>query len=232
MPKYVKPVIKSLWVHIHFSPPQGMLPGFAQLRHFTVIVGLKLASSHCLSVVVPLMKIGLCFNLNYCRKAGLCKGFRHLFFHCNIPLEFLQHFVTLKYCHVYVCITSYISIPGMEYLLAGPEEAGTGHLLVTMQSVVAPWTPRLGLLISEGLRNGCPWALLSVKAGHTPENCTIHLSVDNSEKGLKISLDNINNGKLSKRSWSILKSSTHTVWVLHEIKTEIYALKSDLINCL
>lgn len=47
-------------------------------------------------------------------------------------------------------------IPGMEYLLAGPEEAGTGRLLVTMQSVVVPWTPRLGLLISEGLRNGCP----------------------------------------------------------------------------
>ncbi|KAM7006060.1 netrin-4 [Tautogolabrus adspersus] len=46
--------------------------------------------------------------------------------------------------------------PGMEYLLAGPEEAGTGRLLVTMQSVVVPWTPRLGLLLSEGLRNGCP----------------------------------------------------------------------------
>uniref|UniRef100_A0A3Q3IMK7 Netrin-1 n=1 Tax=Monopterus albus TaxID=43700 RepID=A0A3Q3IMK7_MONAL len=44
----------------------------------------------------------------------------------------------------------------MEYLLAGPEEAGTGRLLVTMQSVAVPWTPRLGLLISEGLRNGCP----------------------------------------------------------------------------
>ncbi|XP_062267449.1 netrin-4 [Platichthys flesus] len=46
--------------------------------------------------------------------------------------------------------------PGVEYLLAGPEEAGTGRLLVTMQGVVSPWTPRLGLLISEGLRNGCP----------------------------------------------------------------------------
>uniref|UniRef100_A0A8C3ABH6 Si:dkey-202e22.2 n=1 Tax=Cyclopterus lumpus TaxID=8103 RepID=A0A8C3ABH6_CYCLU len=45
--------------------------------------------------------------------------------------------------------------PGMEYLLAGPEEAGTGRLLVTMQSVVVPWTPQLGVLISEGLRNGC-----------------------------------------------------------------------------
>ncbi|XP_029947008.1 netrin-4 [Salarias fasciatus] len=46
--------------------------------------------------------------------------------------------------------------PGMEYLLAGPEEPGTGRLLVTLQSVVVPWTPRLGLFISEGLRNGCP----------------------------------------------------------------------------
>ncbi|XP_054640460.1 netrin-4 [Dunckerocampus dactyliophorus] len=45
--------------------------------------------------------------------------------------------------------------PGMEYLLAGPEEAATGRLLVTLQSAVVPWTPRLGLLITEGLRSGC-----------------------------------------------------------------------------
>ncbi|XP_037831446.1 netrin-4 isoform X2 [Kryptolebias marmoratus] len=38
----------------------------------------------------------------------------------------------------------------------GPEEPGSGRLLVTMQSVVVPWTPRLALFISEGLRNGCP----------------------------------------------------------------------------
>lgn len=44
---------------------------------------------------------------------------------------------------------------GVEYLLAGSEEAGTGHLLVTMQSVAVPWTPRLAVLLSEGLRNGC-----------------------------------------------------------------------------
>uniref|UniRef100_A0A3Q0S966 Netrin-1 n=1 Tax=Amphilophus citrinellus TaxID=61819 RepID=A0A3Q0S966_AMPCI len=46
--------------------------------------------------------------------------------------------------------------PGMEYLLAGKEETGTGRLLVTMQSVVVPWTPHLGLFISRSLRNGCP----------------------------------------------------------------------------
>ncbi|XP_041748355.2 netrin-4 isoform X1 [Coregonus clupeaformis] len=46
--------------------------------------------------------------------------------------------------------------PGVEYMLAGPEEAGTGRLLVTMQSVVVPWTPQLGAHISEGLRQGCP----------------------------------------------------------------------------
>ncbi|KAF3689532.1 Netrin-4 Beta-netrin Precursor [Channa argus] len=46
--------------------------------------------------------------------------------------------------------------PGVEYLLAGPEEPGTGRLLVTLQSIVVPWTARLGLLISDGLRNGCP----------------------------------------------------------------------------
>ncbi|XP_077430336.1 netrin-4 [Vanacampus margaritifer] len=46
--------------------------------------------------------------------------------------------------------------PGMEYLLAGPEDSTTGRLLVTMQSAVVPWAPRLGLLITEGLRTGCP----------------------------------------------------------------------------
>ncbi|MEQ2174360.1 hypothetical protein GOODEAATRI_007191, partial [Goodea atripinnis] len=45
--------------------------------------------------------------------------------------------------------------PGMKYLLGGPQEPGTGRLLVTMQSLVVPWTPRLSLLLSEGLRNGC-----------------------------------------------------------------------------
>lgn len=45
---------------------------------------------------------------------------------------------------------------GTKYLLAGPEEPGSGRLLVTMQSVVVPWTPQLALFISEGLRNGCP----------------------------------------------------------------------------
>ncbi|XP_075997480.1 netrin-4, partial [Genypterus blacodes] len=46
--------------------------------------------------------------------------------------------------------------PGMDYLLAGPEEPGTGRLLVTLQSVVVPWTPRLAVLISQGLRHACP----------------------------------------------------------------------------
>ncbi|KAK0153273.1 Netrin-4 [Merluccius polli] len=46
--------------------------------------------------------------------------------------------------------------PGMDYLLAGPEEHETGRLLVTLQSVVALWTPRLGLNLSQGLRNECP----------------------------------------------------------------------------
>uniref|UniRef100_A0A3B4GZL8 Netrin-4-like n=1 Tax=Pundamilia nyererei TaxID=303518 RepID=A0A3B4GZL8_9CICH len=45
--------------------------------------------------------------------------------------------------------------PGMEYLLAGKEERGTGRLLVTMQSVVVPWTPRVGLIVSNSLRNRC-----------------------------------------------------------------------------
>ncbi|KAK5600881.1 hypothetical protein CRENBAI_008041 [Crenichthys baileyi] len=45
--------------------------------------------------------------------------------------------------------------PGMKYLLGGPQEPGTGRLLVTMQSLVVPWVPRLSLLLSEGLRNGC-----------------------------------------------------------------------------
>ncbi|XP_015253728.1 PREDICTED: netrin-4-like [Cyprinodon variegatus] len=45
--------------------------------------------------------------------------------------------------------------PGVKYLLAGSEEPGTGRLLVTLQSVVVPWTPRLSLLFSVGLMNGC-----------------------------------------------------------------------------
>ena len=51
------------------------------------------------------------------------------------------------------CIPS----PGMDYLLAGPEDPETGRLLVTLQSVVALWTPRLGLNLSKGLRHECPW---------------------------------------------------------------------------
>ncbi|XP_060766627.1 netrin-4 isoform X2 [Neoarius graeffei] len=45
--------------------------------------------------------------------------------------------------------------PGAEYLLAGSEEAESGRLLVTMQSLVAPWTNTLGFLVSEALRRGC-----------------------------------------------------------------------------
>ncbi|XP_061689737.1 netrin-4-like [Syngnathoides biaculeatus] len=45
--------------------------------------------------------------------------------------------------------------PGMEYLLGGPEESSTGRLLVTIQSVVVPWTARLGLLITDSRRRGC-----------------------------------------------------------------------------
>ncbi|KAK3512713.1 hypothetical protein QTP70_023143 [Hemibagrus guttatus] len=45
--------------------------------------------------------------------------------------------------------------PGAEYLLAGSEEAESGRLLVTMQSLVVPWTNTLGFLVSEALRQGC-----------------------------------------------------------------------------
>ncbi|KAG9260638.1 netrin-4-like [Astyanax mexicanus] len=45
--------------------------------------------------------------------------------------------------------------PGVDYLLAGPEEVESGRLLVTMQSLVVPWTPTLGFLVSEALRQGC-----------------------------------------------------------------------------
>lgn len=62
--------------------------------------------------------------------------------------------------------TDFLSAPGVDYLLAGPEEAGTGRLLVTMQSVVVPWTPRLGLLLSEGLQNGCQWTVWAWPGKH------------------------------------------------------------------
>ncbi|XP_066529310.1 netrin-4 isoform X2 [Hoplias malabaricus] len=45
--------------------------------------------------------------------------------------------------------------PGGDYLLAGPEDTESGRLLVTMQSLVVPWTPRLGFLVSEAVRQGC-----------------------------------------------------------------------------
>ncbi|XP_046731276.1 netrin-4 isoform X2 [Silurus meridionalis] len=45
--------------------------------------------------------------------------------------------------------------PGVEYLLAGSEEAESGRLLVTMQSLVVPWTNTLDFLVFEALRQGC-----------------------------------------------------------------------------
>ncbi|GAA6071498.1 netrin-4 [Tachysurus ichikawai] len=45
--------------------------------------------------------------------------------------------------------------PGAEYLLAGSEEAESGRLLVTMRSLVVPWTDTLSFLVSEALRQGC-----------------------------------------------------------------------------
>ncbi|KAK2821214.1 hypothetical protein Q7C36_020557 [Tachysurus vachellii] len=45
--------------------------------------------------------------------------------------------------------------PGAEYLLAGSEEAESGRLLVTMRSLVVPWTDALSFLVSEALRQGC-----------------------------------------------------------------------------
>ncbi|XP_056590751.1 netrin-4 isoform X1 [Triplophysa dalaica] len=45
--------------------------------------------------------------------------------------------------------------PGESYLLAGPEELNTGRLLVTMQSLVVPWTPTLGFQVTEALHQGC-----------------------------------------------------------------------------
>uniref|UniRef100_A0A8K9XUL1 Si:dkey-202e22.2 n=1 Tax=Oncorhynchus mykiss TaxID=8022 RepID=A0A8K9XUL1_ONCMY len=54
------------------------------------------------------------------------------------------------------CTCPILNPGSVEYLLAGPEEVETERLLVTMQSVVVPWTPQLGTHISEGLRQGCP----------------------------------------------------------------------------
>lgn len=44
---------------------------------------------------------------------------------------------------------------GGNYLLAGPEEVDSGRLLVTMQSLVVPWTPILGFQVTEALHQGC-----------------------------------------------------------------------------
>lgn len=113
--------------------------------------------------------------------------------------------------------------PGMEYLLAGPEEAGTGRLLVTMQSVVVPWTPRLGLLISEGLRNGCPWTIWS-KNAHSEDFTRQFKSVDNSEKGLKKHWTTccvIRRHHQRVKLTTLKTMNSQCVSVQHKIKTEI-----------
>lgn len=46
--------------------------------------------------------------------------------------------------------------PGVDYLLAGPEEIKSGRLLVTLQSVALPWRPGLDVLVTKELRRGCP----------------------------------------------------------------------------
>lgn len=116
----------------------------------------------------------------------------------------------------------------MDYLLAGPEEAGTGRLLVTMQSVVVPWTPRLGLLISEGLRNGCPWNIRSKKAAHTSQDFT--WKKNKTEKGQKKPLDNMLNhqGELSKSHTLDESRYPHCVGVQHKIKTDCMVIFNKL----
>lgn len=80
-------------------------------------------------------------------------------------------------------------LAGMEYLLAGPQEAGTGRLLVTMQSTVLPWTPRLGLLLSEGLQNRCPWYPVWSSRQDTLHSMSQgNYWISNSEKGLNINI--------------------------------------------
>ncbi len=49
---------------------------------------------------------------------------------------------------------------GRNYLLAGPEDVDSGRLLVTLQSLVVPWTPILGFQVTEALHQGCLWAWL------------------------------------------------------------------------
>ncbi|XP_048878619.1 netrin-4 isoform X2 [Brienomyrus brachyistius] len=46
--------------------------------------------------------------------------------------------------------------PGVEYLLAGPEEVESGRLLVTTQSMVLPWTAKVAEQVAETLEQGCP----------------------------------------------------------------------------
>ncbi|XP_051531578.1 netrin-4 [Myxocyprinus asiaticus] len=45
--------------------------------------------------------------------------------------------------------------PGENYLLAGPEEVDSGRLLVTMQSLVVPWTSTLGFQVTRALHQNC-----------------------------------------------------------------------------
>ena len=84
-----------------------------------------------------------------------CRHFLAMFYVIWHRTNYLFVFIT-KVPLTDACVPS----PGMDYLLAGPEDPETGRLLVTLQSVVALWTPRLGLNLSKGLRHECPWATI------------------------------------------------------------------------
>lgn len=88
----------------------------------------------------------------------------------------------------------------MEYLLAGPEDARGGRLLVSMQSVAVPWTPRLGLLLSEGLRNGCPWSWTRCPVDvffFLPVLCSMTLA------GVNVPQTHVSNGNWHSTVWTV-----------------------------
>ncbi|KAA0707557.1 Netrin-4 Beta-netrin [Triplophysa tibetana] len=124
----------------HFKPQEDERAWPKELAHsalyFTVIKASVLTAHDKGTHAVVQVKVRKVFRSG---KLPLLQGTHSLY-----PLSWISRGCTCP-----------ILNPGESYLLAGPEELNTGRLLVTMQSLVVPWTPTLGFQVTEALHQGC-----------------------------------------------------------------------------
>ncbi|TRY59864.1 hypothetical protein DNTS_035277 [Danionella cerebrum] len=107
-----------------------------QMKHSYVIKGSVLSAHDKGTHAVVLVKVRKVFRSG---KLGISQGTHTLY-----PLSWTRRGCTCP-----------ILNPGASYLLAGSEEVSSGRLLVTMQSLVIPWSPALGFQVTEALHRGC-----------------------------------------------------------------------------